>query len=327
MTDSSPRLALPYIQPSQAQKHVTHNEAIKALDAITQLAVQSASLTEVPATPVAGECHLVGTSAIGAWAGRDGQIAVFDGAQWAYFAPQQGWRADVAPEARALRYNGSAWVDAMVLQNLDNLGIATTADTVNRLAVASEASLLTHQGAGHQLKINKAAAGDTASLVFQTNWSGRAEMGTVGGEDFRFKVSADGSTFHTALELDGASGAVRFPSGQSYFADVFIGNDSVYSFDIPWSDPARCLIWMGADLAGHSWLFAVTGALSGASNMASLATLPAGTLNFQTGALSGTTGLSGAVTVSIDASGATPRMYIENRLGAGHQFTLATLGR
>lgn len=32
--DQTSHLKLPYIAPSQAQKHVTHNEAIGALDAL-----------------------------------------------------------------------------------------------------------------------------------------------------------------------------------------------------------------------------------------------------------------------------------------------------
>jgi len=327
MTDTSPRLCLPYIQPSQAQKHVTHNEAMKVLDAVTQLAVLSAALTDAPATAAAGDCHLVGPDAVGAWAGRDGQIAVFDGYLWSYFVPKQGWRAEIAPEGRSLRFNGTAWVDALVLQNLEMLGIATTADSVNRFAVASETSLLTHQGAGHQLKINKLQAGDTASLVFQTNWSGRAEMGTVGKDDFSFKVSADGAKFHSAIELEGATGAVRFPSGQSYFDDFFSADGAAYAYPIPWSNPARILAWLGTDLTGHSWLFSATGVLAGASNLAGMIALPAASMNFYTGPLSGTTGAAGAVNVSIDTSGAVPRMYFENRLGSDRQFTLATLGR
>ena len=39
MSQTSPVLSLPYIQPAQAQKHVTHNEALRILDAITQLSV------------------------------------------------------------------------------------------------------------------------------------------------------------------------------------------------------------------------------------------------------------------------------------------------
>jgi hypothetical protein len=45
--------------------------------------------------------------------------------------------------------------------------------TVNRLSVASPATLLfSHAGQGHQLKLNKAEASDTGTLLFQTGWSG-----------------------------------------------------------------------------------------------------------------------------------------------------------
>jgi hypothetical protein len=37
MPDTSHALSLPLIQPSQAQKHVTHNEALRILDAVVQL--------------------------------------------------------------------------------------------------------------------------------------------------------------------------------------------------------------------------------------------------------------------------------------------------
>ena len=39
MSETSPRLDLPYIQPSQAQKHVTHNESLQRLDALVQMTV------------------------------------------------------------------------------------------------------------------------------------------------------------------------------------------------------------------------------------------------------------------------------------------------
>jgi hypothetical protein len=71
MTDTSPALSLPYIQPSQAQKHVTHNEALRMLDAVTQLSVQSSTLTQAPAVPVSGDRYLVGFGATGDWAGQD----------------------------------------------------------------------------------------------------------------------------------------------------------------------------------------------------------------------------------------------------------------
>ena len=93
---------------------------------------------------------------------------------------------------------------------IPKLGVNTSADTTNRLAVSSAATLLSHAGAGHQLKLNKNAAADTLSLLYQTNWSGRAEMGLAGSDDFELKVSADGSTWTTALKTS-ATGAVLMP--------------------------------------------------------------------------------------------------------------------
>ena len=52
MSDLSPNLSLPYLAPAQAQKHVTHNEALGLLDAVVQLAVQSRSQTEPPTDQV-----------------------------------------------------------------------------------------------------------------------------------------------------------------------------------------------------------------------------------------------------------------------------------
>jgi hypothetical protein len=39
MSDTTPNLTLPYIVAAQAQKHVTHSEAIRMLDALLQIAV------------------------------------------------------------------------------------------------------------------------------------------------------------------------------------------------------------------------------------------------------------------------------------------------
>ena len=49
MPDTSPNLVLPYLMPSQAQKHVTHNEALQLLDAVVQLTVEAFGATTPPA--------------------------------------------------------------------------------------------------------------------------------------------------------------------------------------------------------------------------------------------------------------------------------------
>ncbi|NDW54765.1 DUF2793 domain-containing protein [Aliiroseovarius sp. PrR006] len=200
----SPILSLPLIQPSQAQKHVTHNEALRVLDVLVQLTVQSADGTVPPASPAEGDRHIVASGATGDWAGRDHNIALLESGVWQFFVPSEGWHADVQATAKTMRFDGSAWVEMTLdTNNLDHVGINTSADATNRLAVSSDATLLTHAGSSHQLKVNKASSGDTGSLLFQTNWSGRAEMGLAGNDDFSIKTSADGSSWHSAVVATG----------------------------------------------------------------------------------------------------------------------------
>ncbi|MEO1139577.1 MAG: DUF2793 domain-containing protein [Pseudomonadota bacterium] len=213
MSETSPVLGLPYLQAAQAQKHVTHNEALRILDAVTQLSVLSADLATPPSDPSEGDRYIVATPGVDAWAGQDNMVAAWADNTWQFFAPLLGWRADIAPTGATLRFDGTTWQGAGDIASLPQLGISTSADSTNRLAVASDAALFSHDGAGHQIKVNKNAAGDTASLLFQTGWSGRAEMGTAGSDDFAIKVSPDGSAFLTALHVDATTGAVSFPSG------------------------------------------------------------------------------------------------------------------
>ncbi|WP_137702695.1 DUF2793 domain-containing protein [Marimonas lutisalis] len=328
MTDTSPAFGLPYIMPSQAQKHVTRNEALRLLDAVVQLSVETPPATTPPAIAETGQRYVIASGATGEWAGHDNEIAVRDGDAWFFVAPKSGWRADVVVTGDQLRFDGSAWSStAPLLQHLPELGVNTTADSMNRLAVASPATLLTNEGAGHQLKVNKAAATDTASLLFETGWSGRAEMGTTGSDDFAIKVSMDGTTWREALTIDADNGALRTPSGQTYFNDVFILDDSAYAFEIPWSNPARILMWLAVNITGHHFLFSITGSMGGAQNFAEMFMNPPGKLNFYNGPLTGTTGTDGAVNLSIENDNGIRRMYIENRLGTNRLFTMATLGK
>lgn len=213
---ASPNLSLPYIQPSQAQKHVTHNEGMRLLDTMVQLSVASATTATPPATPDQGVRYILPAGVSGAWSGHAHELAIFEDTAWVFHEPRHGWVAWVEDDAELVAFDGNAWIAAVAppsFQNLPQIGIATTADANNPLAVAGPATLLTHAGAGHQLKLNKAGASETASLLFQTNWSARAEMGTTGSDDFAIKVSDDGSSFHEALTADSATGKVRFPSG------------------------------------------------------------------------------------------------------------------
>ena len=214
MSDDTPLLSLPLIQPSQAQKHVTHNEALRLLDITVQLAVLDADRNAPPALPTEGDRHIVGPAPTGAWEGRSGQIAAWWGGAWVFVQPGPGWQARLLSQSVTLAHSAGQWSPAVPLPEiLPRLGIATSADATNRLAVAAPATLLSHDGEGHQLKINKNAPADTASLLFQTAWSGRAEMGLAGSDAFAIRTSADGATFATALSADAATGTLTAPNG------------------------------------------------------------------------------------------------------------------
>lgn len=214
MSDSSPNLALPYIMAAQAQKHVTHNEAIRSLDAIVQLAVLDRDLASPPPSPADGARYIVPASPTGAWSGSAGKIAAWQDGAWAFYAAQPGWLAWVIDESVLVRWTGGAWASASVASTnpVAMVGVNATADTTNRLAVASAASLFNHSGNGHQLKVNKAASADTASQLFQTAFSGRAEIGLTGDDNFHFKVSTNGTTWSEPLVLTAATGTPRLPS-------------------------------------------------------------------------------------------------------------------
>lgn len=210
MSDTTVNLEMPYILPSQAQKHVTHNEALQRLDAAVQLTI-SATLSAPPPAPDEGGCFAVAASATGEWAGRGGRIAMRQDGAWLYLTPRAGWRAWDLENERLLVHDGAGWNPLPLPANAacQTLGVSAAADTGNRLAVSSPATLLTHAGGSHRLKINKAAAADTASLLFQSGWTGFAEMGLNGGNEFSVKVS-DGAAWATALSISPA-GIVHRP--------------------------------------------------------------------------------------------------------------------
>lgn len=217
-------LKLPYIAAAQAQKHVTHNEALRMLDSLVQLTVTDADRTEPPVSPVEGDRHIVATGASGAWTGRVGQVASrIDGA-WSYAMPADGWLAYDLKTSALLVFRDGGWsVVTAGAGSADRLGINATADEVNRLAVRSESvlfSAIEDAGGGSgdvRLTMNKETAADTASLVFQSGWTGRAEIGLTGDADLVLKVSADGLAWTEAIRIDSETGvsSIRYDNAGS----------------------------------------------------------------------------------------------------------------
>lgn len=221
MSETTARHKLPYIMPLQAQSHVLHNEALRRLDALVHISVVSRAATAPPAAPGEGEAHLVAAAgAGGAFAGHGGELAVFEDGAWVFLAPAPGWIVHVRDEAIVLVRMQEGWTQ-MVLGGTvlaDRLGVNAAPDDTNRLAVMSDVALFSHAaetgGSGAmRLILNKKVAADTGSLLFQTGWSGRAEMGLAGNDDWHLKVSADGVAWTEALVVDGATGRVGIGTG------------------------------------------------------------------------------------------------------------------
>lgn len=213
------RLDLPLLLASQADKHVSYNEAMLALDVCVQLTLVSRDASAPPAEPTEGDCYIPKPPATGAWSGFNNQLIAFQSGSWQPVTAKTGWLGWLLDEAINIRYDGSTWQAVPVVSSvnpIDKIEINTTADATNRLAVKSEAVLLSHpdETIGNLcVKLNKSQPSSTSSLLFQTRWSSRAEIGLLGSDDFAVRVSPDGATFKTALSVDGTSGGLKAHSG------------------------------------------------------------------------------------------------------------------
>lgn len=223
MTDTA-NLGLPCIEAAQAQKHVTHNEALRLLDTLVQLAVLDRDLTAPPGAPIEGQRWIVkNTAPTGAWAGHGNQIAAWQDGAWQFSTPRVGWLAYVTDEGALLAWAGSAWVDAISaitsLNNMVLLGVGTTADATNPFSAKLNNILWTAKTVGEggdgdlRWKMSKESAGDTLSMLFQDNSSGRAEIGLIGDDNLHCKVSPDGSAWTEAVTIDRTTAKLSFGQG------------------------------------------------------------------------------------------------------------------
>ena len=108
MTETT-HLGLLLVQPAQAQKHVTVNEAFARLDALTQITLVGAGGI-APVSPSDGALYAVAAGASGDWAGEEGRLALFLNGGWFFVSPQVGWRGWRADIGVAVAFDGVDWV-------------------------------------------------------------------------------------------------------------------------------------------------------------------------------------------------------------------------
>jgi len=223
--ETTANLGLDYLMPAQAQKHVTINESLRLLDGLVQTVVESRSVTAQPASPDDGVIFVLPSAASGdEWTLFDeNSLAYFRDGEWVEIEPKAGWRCYIADETLFAIFDGSEWVDATSLisqlHDLTQLGVGTTADASNPFSAKLNAALWTAlyaaEGGDGDLRyvLNKEGPSDVLSLLFQSNWSGRAEFGLIGDDELQFKVSTDGTNWTEALRVEGTTGSLQASGG------------------------------------------------------------------------------------------------------------------
>lgn len=113
MTETQ-NLDLPLLQASQAQKHVTVNEALVRLDGLAQITLQSRSISVPPTGFSDGDCYGLPSGCSGGWNGQDGRLAIASNGGWIFVTPLVGWSAWVVDEfARAVFLPGGWQSDVL----------------------------------------------------------------------------------------------------------------------------------------------------------------------------------------------------------------------
>ncbi len=104
------RLGLPFIEPGQAQKELFHNEALRLIDLALAAAVETAGANAPPASPIDGQCFIVGAAPTGAWAGHAGAIAGYAAGGWRFVGPIAGMRVLDKVSGQTATHDGTGWV-------------------------------------------------------------------------------------------------------------------------------------------------------------------------------------------------------------------------
>lgn len=105
----SDRFALPLLHVAQAQKELTHNEALAIIDMLLHPMAESVTASTPPGGPTVGQCWIVASGGTGAWAGKDGALACFTAGGWRYVFPRKGMRVGVADEQSVHIYGATGW--------------------------------------------------------------------------------------------------------------------------------------------------------------------------------------------------------------------------
>lgn len=107
--EQTARLSLPFIVPGQAQKELSHNEALQLLDAVVQAVVEEAPRNDPPANPAPGQTFIVGSAPTDDWTGRRSSLAIFTESGWRFVEAFESMQAQMKGSGLTARYRNGEW--------------------------------------------------------------------------------------------------------------------------------------------------------------------------------------------------------------------------
>lgn len=218
------QLGLPLLQPAQAQKHVTVNEALARLDGLVNLTMLTRSLATPPTVVIDGAVYGVPAGAVNEWGGQDGRIAIGTNGGWDFAVPRRGWRVMILDEGVEAIFDGSAWRGGMLTLSPANAGLSAHVVELEHVVTAGAVSTTAVMIPANSVVIGATARVTSAITGTLASWSlgnpgapGRfgTGLGTAAGSFVR-GVLGQPTAFYVpeALQLDAvggtfAGGAVR----------------------------------------------------------------------------------------------------------------------
>ena len=227
MADSTARFELDYILASQAQKHVTHNEALRMLDGIVQASVIDRTSTAAPGSPSEGDCYIVASSATGVWAGWDGDIAMYVDAAWYRLTVTEGMRVWDQGVGELVVRVGASWlslgtamgflaqaaqVDLAVGANNSATGVGVMEETISGLSGPSVDSTIQIPDRAICLGVStRATSSITGASSYDCGVSGEAakfggSLGAAAGSTNKGVIGPEAFYSATAVRLTANGG-------------------------------------------------------------------------------------------------------------------------
>jgi hypothetical protein len=233
-------LGIPLLVQGQLNKDITVNEAFLLIDCILNSGLESLTpFEDYPPNLEEGKLILTSKTTKGLFQNFPNHIAFYKNG-WRFLKPKEGLILWVKQAKSCFVFNGEDFIkisssensgiqtalnntqlnaleskintledEIKKLQNPVKLGVNATADDRNKFTVRSNYSLFNSESSDTRIVLNKVNNSSSASFIFQQNWSGIAEFGTINGNNFILKV-ASGGAWREVFEVDAGNGNINF---------------------------------------------------------------------------------------------------------------------